>query len=182
MRLLVLAPQPFMAQRGTPIAVRMLLETLSERGDRVDLLTFPEGDDVEIANCRIVRVPALPGLRRFRPGFTVKKLVADAILAPMAVWMTLRRRHDLVIAVEESAFIALMLKAVFRVPYVADVDSSMPEQIDDKFGLPGWLRRWLDRGEALMLRHATGAITCCRALEDLVRARAPGLPSARWKT
>ncbi|WP_428929738.1 glycosyltransferase family 4 protein [Marinibacterium sp. SX1] len=176
MRILVLAPQPFMAQRGTPIAVRMMLETLSERGDTVDVLTFPEGEPVEIDRCRIVRVPGLPGLRRFRPGFSLKKLVADAIMGPMAAWMTIRHRYDLVIGVEESAFIALVLRVFLRVPYIADVDSSMPEQIDDKFGLPGWLRRWLDGAEGLMLRHAAGAITCCRALEDLVRGHAPDLP------
>ena len=176
MKILVIAPQPFMAQRGTPIAVRMLLETLSSRGDEADVLTFPEGEDVAIPGCRVFRVPALPGLSRFRPGFSAKKLLADAIMGPMAAWAMLRNRYDLVIGVEEAVFIAMALKPVFGVPYIADVDSSMPEQIDDKVGLPRWIRRWLERMEGMAMRNAVGAITCCRALETLVRDHAPNLP------
>ena len=176
MKLLILAPQPFMTQRGTPIAVKMMIETLVARGDSVDLLTFPEGEDVDIPNCRIFRVPGLPGLRRFSPGFSLKKLIADALMLPMAGWRMIRTRYDLVIGVEEAAFIALALRPFFGVPYLADVDSSMPEQIDDKFGLPRWLRRLLDHAEGMMLRHAAGAITCCRALEEIVEKHAPNVP------
>ncbi|MEM8580049.1 MAG: glycosyltransferase family 4 protein [Pseudomonadota bacterium] len=175
MRILVLAPQPFVVQRGTPIAVRMLLETLSARGDDIDILTFPEGKDVDIPRCRIHRVPALPGVRHFPPGFSAKKLVADAMMMPMAAWRMIRHRYDLVIAVEEAAFIAMALRLFFRVAYLADFDSSMPEQLDDKFSLPGWVRRILDRAEGMMVRHSTGAITCCRALEEIVRRHAPDI-------
>ncbi|UWQ21574.1 glycosyltransferase family 4 protein [Jannaschia sp. W003] len=176
MRILVLAPQPFMTQRGTPIAVRMMLETLSARGDRVDLLTFPEGEDVEIEGCRIHRVPALPGLRGFAPGFSLRKLAADAVMLPMAGWRMARTRYDLVIGVEEAAFMAMALRPLFGVPFLADVDSSMPEQIDDKVGLPPWLRRLLDRAEGAMLRRAAGAVTCCRALQEIVESHAPEVP------
>ena len=154
----------------------MLLETLLARGDEADVLVYPEGEDVHLEGCHILRLPALPGLRRFKPGFSAKKLLADALMAPIAAIQMIRRRYDLVIAVEEAAFIAMALRPVFRVPYLADVDSSMPEQIDDKFGLPRWLRRSLDWCEGAMLRKSIGAITCCRALEDLVRAHAPDLP------
>ncbi|ETX12741.1 hypothetical protein OCH239_17385 [Roseivivax halodurans JCM 10272] len=176
MRILVLAPQPFLVPRGTPIAVRMLLETLAWRGDTVDLLTFPDGADVELARCRIFRLPALPGLRGIGPGFSARKLAADALMLPMAAWRMARTRYDLVISVEEAMFMAAALKPIFGIPYIADVDSSMPEQIDEKFGLPTWLRRWLDRAEGLALRRAFGAITCCRALEETVRGHAPDLP------
>lgn len=176
MKILVLAPQPFFTQRGTPIAVRLLLETLAERGDVLDVLVYPDGEDVEIANCRILRVPALPGTRGIGPGFSLKKLIADAVLAPMAAWRMLRGRYDLVIAVEEAAYIAWVLRPILGVPYIFDVDSSIPEQINDKKPLPGWLYRFLVAVEARAARGAVGALTCCRALEDLVRGHAPDLP------
>ncbi|MBA3759726.1 MAG: glycosyl transferase family 1, partial [Gemmatimonadales bacterium] len=53
MRILVLAPHPFFQARGTPLAVKTVLEFLSARGHQIDVLTFHEGEDVEIANCRI---------------------------------------------------------------------------------------------------------------------------------
>ena len=36
MRILFLAPHPFYQDRGTPIAVNLMLQTLSERGEEVD--------------------------------------------------------------------------------------------------------------------------------------------------
>jgi hypothetical protein len=38
-RILLLAPQPFFQARGTPIAVRTVLEFLGDRGHVVDVLT-----------------------------------------------------------------------------------------------------------------------------------------------
>ncbi|MBM7069099.1 glycosyltransferase family 4 protein [Actibacterium sp. 188UL27-1] len=176
MRILVLAPQPFMTDRGTPIAVKLLLETLSERGDQIDTIVFAEGRDVQIDNCRIIRVPALPGLRNVPPGFSVKKLITDMVMFPMVIWQLLRNRYDLVLAVEEAAYMAMVLKPIFRVPYVFDVDSSIPEQLRDKYALPGWIDRTLTRTEGMAARSAFASITCCAALKDTVQKHAPDLP------
>lgn len=176
MKILLLAPQPFMTLRGTPIAIKMLAEALGSRGDHVDILTLPDGDDVSIPNCRIFRIPAFPGLRNVRPGFSLRKLMADVVMLPVAGRRMAGGDYDLVIAVEEAVFLAMMLGRIFNVPYIADVDSSMPEQLGDKFSLPVWLRRRFDRCEAAALKRAIGAITCCRALEELVRKQAPGVP------
>jgi glycosyltransferase involved in cell wall biosynthesis len=176
MRILVLAPQPFMSQRGTPLATKMLLETLSRRGDRMDVMIFAEGEDIEIERCRFTRVPALPGLRNIQPGFSVKKLLCDCLMFPMVFWKLLRNRYDLIIAVEESAYFAMVLRPFFRVPYIFDVDSSIPEQISDKYDLPGWVQRILVSAERGAARNALGAITCCQALKDTVAAYAPDIP------
>ena len=176
MRILILAPQPFFVPRGTPIAVRALIRVLTDAGHHCDALVFSEGEDPGIPGSRIFRVPALPGTRNMPPGFSIKKLVCDAVMLPMAGWRMWKDRYDLVIAVEEAAFMALVLKPFFRVPYIYDVDSSIPEQMGDKYDLPGWLRRALESVEARAARGSIGAITCCRALQELVEGYAPGLP------
>lgn len=176
MRILVLAPQPFFTQRGTPIAVRMLLETLAARGDQLDVIIYADGEDIEIPGCRFFRVPGMPGTRGIGPGFSPRKLISDIVMTPMVAWRMLRTRYDLVLGVEEAAFIAMVLRPVFRVPYIFDVDSSIPEQINDKKALPRWLYNFLVWFERRGARNAIGAITCCRALEDLIRGHAPGLP------
>jgi glycosyltransferase involved in cell wall biosynthesis len=177
MNILILAPQPFMVQRGTPLAVKMLLETLSARGDRADVITFADGEDIEIRNCRFFRVPALPGARNVPPGFSLKKLVSDVAMFPMACWRLLRDRYDLVLAVEESAYMAMVLKPIFRVPYIFDIDSSIPEQIGDKYALPRPIARFLVAVERRAACHALGAIVCCPALGDLVHEYAPKVPT-----
>jgi hypothetical protein len=55
-RVLVLAPQPFYEDRGTPIAVRHLLEALCELEYHVDLLTYPVGASIDLSNLHIRRV------------------------------------------------------------------------------------------------------------------------------
>ncbi|MFD2740022.1 glycosyltransferase family 4 protein [Sulfitobacter aestuarii] len=175
MRILVLAPQPFFVTRGTPIAVRALLQVLASLGHRCDALVLAGGTDPQVEGVRLRRVP-VPGRALMPPGFSPRKLAADALMLPMAAQQMWREKYDLVIAVEEAAFIAQALKPFFGVPYLCDIDSSITEQLDDKFGLPGWLRRLFSGLEARVARGSIGAITCCRALQELVERQAPGLP------
>ncbi len=51
-RILLVAPQPFYEDRGTPIAVKHVLEALSEGGYKVDLLTYPVGKAIELPGLR----------------------------------------------------------------------------------------------------------------------------------
>lgn len=176
LRILVLAPQPFFVQRGTPIAVRMLLQTLGEAGHDCEAIVFAGGEDVDIANVRIIRTAKLPGLSNIPPGFSGKKLLADMLMFPTLFWRLIRQRYDLIIAVEESAFMALALKPIFRVPYIYDIDSSIPEQLRDKFGLPGWLDRLLVAAERRAVRGSIGAMPCCEALGETVRSYDADLP------
>ncbi|MEO1681201.1 MAG: glycosyltransferase [Pseudomonadota bacterium] len=176
MRILVLAPQPFFALRGTPIAVRMLLEALSAKGHEIDVITFAEGEEIAIEGVHIARVPDLRILRGIRPGFSGKKAVADVLMAGMVIGRLIRRRYDVIHAVEEMAYLARWLKPVFRTPYVFDLDSSIPQQIAEKYTLPRPARSLLNATERGALRHAVAALTCCPALEEIVRDAVPGLP------
>ncbi len=133
MKILLLAPHPFFQARGTPLAVRMVLEFLSARGHHVDVLTLHEGEDVSIPNCRIYRIPPIPGVRSVRPGFSLKKVLCDAVMFVSCLRMVRRERYDLIHAVEESAFIAAAAGAVSGVPYIYDMDSSLAEQMVEAY-------------------------------------------------
>ena len=179
MRILLLAPQPFFQARGTPIAVRTVLEFLGTRGHTVDVLTFPEGSDIEIPNCRIYRIPRIPGVRNVRPGFSVKKVLCDAVMLVTCARMMRRTRYDLVHAVEESAFIAAAMKSLTGVPYVYDMDSSLAEQMVDRFPRLAWASPFLRRLEAVAVRRSAGVITVCAALENVAQQHAPHTPVGR---
>ena len=73
MKILLIAPQPFFEERGTPIAVDLMLKALSERGDEVDLLTFHVGADRRHPGVTVTRSrpPFAPGA--IPPGFSWKK-------------------------------------------------------------------------------------------------------------
>src|SRR5690606_77012 len=173
LRILLLAPHPFFQHRGTPIAERALLEVLSAQGHSVDVLTFPEGEEVDIPGCTIHRAPLLPGIRNVRPGFSVKKLLYDALLFVRATGFARRGRYDVIHAVEESVFFGLILGSLFRIPYIYDMDSSLPEQMIERYPMLGRLRRALEAMERLAVRRATAILTVCKSVEEVARGHAP---------
>lgn len=173
MKILLLAPHPFFQHRGTPIAVKALLEVLARGGHHVDVLTYHEGSDVEIPGCQIHRIPNLPGVRNIRPGFSVKKLVCDAAMMVSCLRMLRDTRYDLVHAVEEAAFMALVVRKLFGIPFIYDMDSSLPDQLMERYPAmrgASWILRALERAA---LSNSLGVLAVCKALEELARRAAP---------
>jgi len=175
-KILLLAPHPFFQARGTPLAVKTVLEFLSERGHEVDVLTFHEGEDVEIPNCRIFRIVRPFWIRNVRPGFSMKKVVCDVFMFAKCLRMMRKTRYDLIHAVEESAFIAAAMQRLNGIPYVYDMDSSLAEQLVDAYPGLQFAFSTLRRCEALAVRHSLGVLTVCAALEDVAHGHAPGKP------
>ena len=176
MKVLMLAPHPFYQERGTPIAVDLLIRALTERGYQIDLLTFNEGNDVDYPGLTIHRVKPFPRIENVRPGFSIKKLLLDVLVFFKFVVLMFRNRYDVVHAVEESAFMALLICPLFRTPYIYDMDSSMVTQILDKFSplrpFEGLLR-WM---ESLPMRHANLVVPVCNALaDDVAKYRSKGI-------
>jgi hypothetical protein len=128
-RVLVVAPEPFYEDRGTPIAIRSVLDALSELNYQVDLLTYPVGQNVTIPGLRVIRTRNPFGFRHVPIGLSARKLLLDAVLVP-AIWLQLRRqRYCCIHAVEEAAFPAVVFGRRRRVPVIYDMQSSLPEQM-----------------------------------------------------
>jgi len=177
MRVLFLAPQPFYQERGTPIAVKLALEALGRRvqaryGEHVavDLLTYAEGEDVDLPGVRVVRIPKVSFLLGVRPGASWKKLGCDALLAFRALqllWKNRRDRYAVLHAVEESVFIAWAAKKVFGIPYIYDMDSSMALQLTEKLACMRPLLPALNLLERLAVRGSIAVAPVCDALEQI---------------
>ena len=65
---LVVAPQPFFTPRGTPLSVYYRTLVAAEQGVVIDLLTYGDGEDVDIPGMRIRRIPHFPFLGPVRAG------------------------------------------------------------------------------------------------------------------
>jgi glycosyltransferase involved in cell wall biosynthesis len=177
MRVLVLAPQPLAQTRGTPIAVKALIEALSSRGYGLEVLTYAESEDFDVPNCVIRHIPRIPGLRRPRPGFSLAKVVSDLVMLPIALWKIGSRRFDVVHAVEEAAFIAAIGALLFDVPYVYDMDSSLAQQMSEQFGFLTPLKWLLERAEGFIVRHSLAVVAVCPALVKIAHGYALKKPS-----
>ena len=167
LRVLVLAPHPFLIDRGSPIDLGLVLRGLSRRGAEVDVVCYAEGREVDLPGVTLHRIPDKPFLREMRPGFSLRKLFADAYLFSKARQLVARHSYDLVHAGEEGVFMARWFQLSRRLPYVYDLDSSIPQQLVEK--MP-WLRplSWLfTRAERAVVGNAAGCLPVCNALGDL---------------
>ncbi len=167
MNILLLAPHPFFQHRGTPIAVKLLIEVLSEHGHNLQILTYHEGDDIDVPNIKIHRIRTLPWMNNIKPGPSWKKLICDLLMFWQCIKSVRQSRFDLIHAVEESVFIALVLRILFRIPYVYDMDSSIPQQIADKYKLLRPIKVMLEFMERIVVRNSVGVIAVCKSLEKI---------------
>src|SRR3990172_2472682 len=95
MRILFLAPQRSFEVRGTPLAVLAMVRALTELGHEVDLLTYPQGEDVEVPGLRHRRRPRLP-VGRVKAGPSLAKLLLDVPFMLQAYWRMAIGRHDVI--------------------------------------------------------------------------------------
>ncbi len=179
LKILLLAPQPFLEQRGTPLAVMQLLKALGGLGHQVDLVSYHLGEDFPLPGVRHCRALSVPGIRRVAKGMSATKVLLDFFLFLRACRLLLQNRYDCIHGVEEGAIIGALLAFVWRLPLIYDMDSSIPEQLQES-GSRVWggavpvalaesLERWT-------INRAAVVLPVCSSLAERVRRVAPAKP------
>ena len=180
-RILVVAPQPFYQDRGTPIALRQVLEALSQLEYGVDLLTFPLGEDISLPGLRIFRAGNPVGIQDVPIGFSLRKLALDASLVGALNTRLSRTSYTCVHAVEEAAFPAVVMGRRRGIPTLYDMQSSLPEQLlkHSVARIPpvplalGVAERWLLNRADLVVASV--------GLAERVRRVSPGARVREWR-
>lgn len=178
MKLLFLAPQPFYEERGTPIAVRLALTVLAERfkDDRVnsiDLLTYHLGAEVTIPGVVVHRIPKIPFIKRVPPGISLAKLVCDAVFFIKFIQLLIHARksqYNLIHAVEESAFFALISRVFFGIPFIYDMDSSLSMQLTEKWWILRPFRPIFEMLEGAVIKRSLSVVPVCDALAEIAKS------------
>lgn len=179
-RILIIAPQPFYEDRGTPIVLRRVLQAISQCGHHVDLITFPPGSAVSIDRLRIFRVGTFLRIRNIPIGFSMKKVILDFFLLPRIIRQLRREHYDCIHAVEEAAFPALLAARLRNVPLLYDMQSSLPEQLRALwfFSLAP-VYSILLRVEKYLVRRVD-FVACSIGLKEHVKKIAPEMPVREW--
>lgn len=180
-RVLVVAPQPFYEDRGTPIALRQAVEALTRLGYGVDVLTYPVGRDLSVPGLRILRTVNPFRFRRVPVGLSLRKVALDVVLTDALRRRLAAEEYACIHAVEEAAFPAVLLGRRHGVPVVYDMQSSLPEQLRSNpvLGL-GPVQTGLHACERWLLENAD-AVVCSMGLADYVRAVAPEARVSEWR-
>jgi glycosyltransferase involved in cell wall biosynthesis len=150
-----------------------MVRALAAQGHQIELLTYPQGEDLAVPGVRHRRSLSLP-VGRVRAGPSFAKLLLDVPFMARAWWRMAFGRFDVVHAVEEAAHLAAPVARLLGVPLVVDVDSSIPDQLRDS-GFAGrrplgWAAGALERHA---LRHSAAVVTVCASLTEGVRPRVP---------
>ncbi len=170
----MLAPQPFFSPRGTPFSVYYRTLVLTELGYSVDILTYGQGEDVDLPGVRIMRTPGLRWLGRIKTGPSGLKIIHDLFMVLYFLGIQLRNRYPVVHAHEEAVFFATLFKPLLRYKLIYDMHSSLPEQLSNfNFTTSKLLIGAFERLELWSLNAADAVITICPALADQVADIAP---------
>lgn len=171
---LLIAPQPFFVQRGTPINVRAMAGSLAELGYDVDLLVFPLGNEIEIPGVRVLRSLGIFGIKSVPIGPSWRKLGLDFFLFLKAARLILFKRYAAVQGIEEGGFMAWLLGLIARIPSIFDMDSCMVTQLESSgFVRSNLLLRFLSSIEVFCIKRSSAVITVCQALTEKVQEFAP---------
>jgi glycosyltransferase involved in cell wall biosynthesis len=180
-RVLLVAPQPFYQDRGTPICVRQVIEALGELHYDVEVLTYPVGQGLPGRPVRLIRSTNPFRISHVPVGFSFRKLLLDATLFPQLRRLLASGRYDAVHAVEEAAFPAAYWGRRYGVPVIYDMHSSMAEQMNDLPPFRNSLARSLfGRMERWLLEHSTRVVSSA-GLAARVRMLAPRAQVREWE-
>jgi len=173
-KILIIAPQPFYAERGTPMNVRLICEVLGAAGNMIDLLVFPTGRPIDLPNVNIIRLPNLFCVSSIPTGPSLLKLAFDAVLAPAAFLLCLRKRYDIIHGIEEGGFLAVLYAKLLGKRSIFDMDSCISEQLRySRFVKNNMLIQGVAALERWAFRRSSLVLTVCAALSDQARAHAP---------
>jgi glycosyltransferase involved in cell wall biosynthesis len=169
----MLAPEPFFQPRGTPISVYQRIRALSDLGHEVDLVTYHLGEDKEIRNLKILRIPNVFFIKKIKIGPSLKKIPLDFLLFLKASGLLLQNKYDLIFSHEEGALFGVMLSQISRIPHVYDMHSSLPQQLENfDFSRSKLLKRVFLGMERYILKNSSAIIVICHDLLDQVEKEA----------
>lgn len=171
MKALVISPQPFFSPRGTPFSVYYRTMITSEEGVKIDLLTYGQGQDVDLPGVNIIRIPEFKIFGPVKIGPSPLKLFLDVFVMIWAVALLIKNKYDFVHAHEESVFFCSIFKSIFKFKLIYDMHSSLPQQLENfEFTTSKFLIGIFKLLEDLCLRKADIIITICPDLANYVNS------------
>ena len=178
-RVLVVTPQPFYEDRGTPIAVGLAARALSELGYELDVLSFPFGRAPQLPRVRTIRCSNPLQLRAVPIGFSWKKCLLDVSLVQSFEALLKRKKYHVIHAVEEAAYLASLFAG--RVPFIYDMASSIPEELARKPVLGSKAVQEILTGIERSVLNRAAHVICSAGLGSYVARQTRDTPVTEWQ-
>ena len=174
MRILMIAPEPFLEPRGTPFSVYHRAKALVTLGYEVDLVTYPIGKEVTLPGLRVFRTIGVPFIRKVKIGPSLAKIPLDLLLFGTAFWRLCLCRYAFLHTHEEAGLMGVLLAALFGCKHLYDMHSDLSQQMSNfSFTRSSLLIRCVELLQTLIVRRADAVIAICPDLEETVKRMAP---------
>ncbi len=122
----IIAPCPFVVDRGTPLRILGFCKGFSELEHNVTICTYHLGRDVNLKNVIIKRIPYIPIYKKISAGPSLGKPFIDLILLKKVFQVFRDDKFDFIFGAHfEGALIGILLKKFRDIPLVFDVHSSL---------------------------------------------------------
>ena len=160
LRILMIAPTPYFADRGCHVRIYEEARALIEQGCDVRIVTYHIGRD--LPGIPTERIPNVPWYRRLTAGPSWLKPLLDLLLFFKALSFSKTFRPQILHAhLHEGAFIGMLLKPLLGIPLVMDSQGSLTVECRDHgFFRTGSLLEWLFSAlEHIVNRNADAIIT-----------------------
>jgi len=171
LKILMLVPQAFYSTRGTPLSAYHRTKELTQYGHTVDILTYPIGAEPPDLDVKVYRSRGPHFWRAIKQGPSVRKIWFDGLFFLNAAYRISGSKYDLIYAHEEGAFMARLLKPFFKVPYIYDMHSSLPLQIEEwnfsKSKIVKGLFSWVEK---VTVTGAKAIVAISPAVADVARS------------
>src|SRR5512146_1473140 len=130
LRVLMLAPTPYFADRGCHVRIYEEARALIDLGHEVCIVTYHLGRDM--AGIPTVRIPPVPWYRKLSAGPSWHKPYLDILLFFKALAAARRFRPHVVHAhLHEGAFLGIFLKKLLHLPLLFDCQGSLTAEMLD---------------------------------------------------
>lgn len=132
-KVLMIAPTPFFADRGCHVKILEEVRALSRRNIDVKVVTYHIGRDVEGVDTQ--RIINIPWYKKLEAGPSIHKYYLDLLLAFKAIKVAAKFKPDIIHAhLHEGVFAGKIVQIFIKKPLIADYQGSMVgEMLDHGF-------------------------------------------------
>lgn len=177
MKILMIAPQPFLEERGAPFAIYHHIRVLLQMGHTVDLVTYHIGKPVDLPGLRIFRIPSIPGIHQIKVGPSMAKFPLDLLIFWLTFWRLCIMRYDCLHTHEEAGIIGVLLSSIFGRKHLYYMHSDLSQQIvSSEFTKNPFLIRTIEIVQKLIVKKAHSVIAICPDIELTARGMSSKTP------
>ncbi len=170
LRVLMIAPTPFFADRGCHVRILEEVRILTRLGHQVQVVTYHHGRDLDDVDT--VRSVTVPWYQKLAPGPSVHKFYVDWLLTAAALRAAESFAPDIIHGhLHEGIFVGEFVRRRHRVPLVADLQGSLAGEVADhtRSGVKRLIKTVFGRAETWLTSLPDQIITSSTRFAEVVR-------------